>query len=64
MVSLTFLQDPQVSVPDSFLWCEVLLDHFKAEIFSLGEDEIDDRGEDDDEEAEHEKGSVEGEITF
>ena len=63
-VLLAFLQNPQVGIPDCFLWCEVLLDHFQAEIFSLGENEIDDWGEDDDEEAEHEKGSVEREVTF
>ena len=40
------------------------MDHLQAEIFSLREDEVDDRREDNDENAEHEEYSTERKITF
>ena len=61
---LIFWQTPKAGVPDSFLRCEVLLNHFQAEVFCLREDEVDDWREDDDKDAEHEEGSIKSQISF
>ena len=44
--------------------CKVSLDHLQTEIFCLREDKIYSREEDDEEDAEHEEGSIERKITF
>ena len=41
-----------------------MLNHLKTDIFILWQDEVDDRGEDDQEEAEEEKSSTERKIRF